>query len=197
MGTDTETTETVTVLVVDDERDLADLYTAWLSQEYDVRTAYGGQEALDALDEDVDVALIDRLMPQVSGDEVLEHIRESEYDCRVSMVTAVEPDFDIIEMGFDEYIVKPIRRDDLVGVVESLLSRSAYDNQLQEFFSLASKRAALQSQKSQHELENSDAYSDLTERVEALRADLDSTAEELSTRDFEVQLRKLNADRSA
>ncbi|MCY4729736.1 HalX domain-containing protein [Natronomonas gomsonensis] len=197
MGTDTETTETATVLVVDDERDLADLYTAWLSQEYDVRTAYGGQEALDALDEDVDVALIDRLMPQVSGDEVLEHIRESEYDCRVSMVTAVEPDFDIIEMGFDEYIVKPIRRDDLVGVVESLLSRSAYDNQLQEFFSLASKRAALQSQKSQHELENSDAYSDLTERVEALRADLDSTAEELSTRDFEVQLRKLNADRSA
>jgi DNA-binding response OmpR family regulator len=194
MGTDTETTETATVLVVDDERDLADLYAAWLSQEYDVRTAYGGQEALDALDEDVDVALIDRLMPQVSGDEVLEHIRESEYDCRVSMVTAVEPDFDIIEMGFDEYIVKPIRRDDLVEVVESLLSRSTYDAQLQEFFSLASKRAALQSQKSQHELENSEAYSDLTERVEQLRTDLDSTAEELSTRDFEVQLRKLNAD---
>ncbi|WP_178915165.1 HalX domain-containing protein [Natronomonas gomsonensis] len=194
MGTDTETTETATVLVVDDERDLADLYAAWLSQEYDVRTAYGGQAALDALDEDVDVALIDRLMPQVSGDEVLEHIRESEYDCRVSMVTAVEPDFDIIEMGFDEYIVKPIRRDDLVEVVESLLSRSTYDAQLQEFFSLASKRAALQSQKSQHELENSEAYSDLTERVEQLRTDLDSTAEKLSTRDFEVQLRKLNAD---
>jgi len=194
MGTDTETTETATVLVVDDERDLADLYTAWLSQEYDVRTAYGGQEAFDALDEDIDVALIDRLMPQVSGDQVLEHIRESEYDCRVSMVTAVEPDFDIIEMGFDEYIVKPIRRDDLVEVVESLLSRSTYDAQLQEFFSLASKRAALQSQKSQHELENSEAYSDLTERVEQLRTDLDSTAEELSTRDFEVQLRKLNAD---
>jgi DNA-binding response OmpR family regulator len=197
MGTDTETTEAATVLVVDDERDLADLYAAWLSQEYDVRTAYGGQEALDALDEDVDVALIDRLMPQVSGDEVLEHIREAEYDCRVSMVTAVEPDFDIIEMGFDEYIVKPIRREDLVDIVESLLSRSTYDSQLQEFFSLASKRAALQSQKSQHELENSEAYSDLTERVETLRTDLDRTAENLSTRDFEVQLRKLNADSSA
>jgi DNA-binding response OmpR family regulator len=197
MGTDTETTEAATVLVVDDERDLADLYAAWLSQEYDVRTAYGGQEALDALDEDVDVALIDRLMPQVSGDEVLEHIREAEYDCRVSMVTAVEPDFDIIEMGFDEYIVKPIRREALVDTVESLLSRSTYDSQLQEFFSLASKRAALQSQKSQHELENSEAYSDLTERVETLRTDLDRTAENLSTRDFEVQLRKLNADGSA
>jgi DNA-binding response OmpR family regulator len=192
MGTDNS--EMATVLVVDDERDLADLYAAWLSGEYDVRTAYGGQEALDILNGDIDVALIDRLMPQVSGDEVLEQIRQSSYDCRVSMVTAVEPDFDIIEMGFDEYIVKPIRREELTGVVESLLSRSAYDSQLQEFFSLASKRAALQSQKGQHELENSEAYHQLTERVEQLRTELDRTAEDLSTRDFEVQLRKLNTD---
>jgi DNA-binding response OmpR family regulator len=192
MGTDNS--EMATVLVVDDERDLADLYAAWLSGEYDVRTAYGGQEALDTLNGDIDVALIDRLMPQVSGDEVLEQIRQSSYDCRVSMVTAVEPDFDIIEMGFDEYIVKPIRREELTGVVESLLSRSAYDSQLQEFFSLASKRAALQSQKGQHELENSEAYHQLTERVEQLRTELDRTAEDLSTRDFEVQLRKLNTD---
>jgi DNA-binding response OmpR family regulator len=195
MGTDNS--ETATVLVVDDERDLADLYAAWLSGEYDVRTAYGGQEALDILNADIDVALIDRLMPQVSGDEVLEQIRQSSYDCRVSMVTAVEPDFDIIEMGFDEYMVKPIRREELTGVVESLLSRSAYDSQLQEFFSLASKRAALQSQKGQHELENSEAYHELTERVEQLRTELDRTAEDLSTRDFEVQLRKLNTDHSS
>ena len=36
------TGETPTVLVVDDERDLADLYAAWLADEYEVRTAYGG-----------------------------------------------------------------------------------------------------------------------------------------------------------
>jgi len=189
--------DTPTVLVVDDERDLADLYAAWLEADYRVRTAYGGDEAMAALDETVDVALIDRLMPAVSGDEVLEHVRREAYACRVSMVTAVEPDFDIIEMGFDEYIVKPIRRDELLEVVESLLSRSTYDRQLQEFFALASKRAALQAQKTERELEDSDAYSDLTAELEAMRTELDRTTDQLSIRDLEVELRQLNADGSA
>jgi len=189
--------DTPTVLVVDDERDLADLYAAWLEADYRVRTAYGGDEAMAALDETVDVALIDRLMPAVSGDEVLEHVRREAYACRVSMVTAVEPDFDIIEMGFDEYIVKPIRRDELLEVVESLLSRSTYDRQLQEFFALASKRAALQAQKTERELEDSDAYSDLTADLEAMRTELDRTTDQLSVRDLEVELRQLNADGSA
>ena len=93
--------DTSAVLVVDDERDLADLYAAWLSDEYDVRTAYSGQAAIEAMDESIDVALVDRLMPEVRGSEVVEYIREQGYECAISMVTAVEPDFDIIEMGLD------------------------------------------------------------------------------------------------
>ena len=190
------TEDTQTVLVVDDERDLADLYAAWLESDYEVRTAYGGEGAIEALDESVDVALIDRLMPTISGDEVLEHVRSEGYECRVAMVTAVEPDFDIIEMGFDEYIVKPIRHGDLTEVVESLVSRSTYDRQLQEFFALASKRAALQSQKSAHELDESEAYADLEDELEELRDELHRTTEQLSVRDLEVELRQLNADGS-
>jgi DNA-binding response OmpR family regulator len=191
------TNDTPTVLVVDDERDLADLYAAWLSERYDVRTAYGGEDAIDVVSEDVDVALIDRLMPRISGDEVLDHIRSKGYDCRVSMVTAVEPDFDIIELGFDEYIVKPIRQDDLLDVVESLRSRSEYDRQLQEFFALASKRAALQTRKNAHELSESEAYAELSEQIEEMRSELDATTDQLSERDFEVELRRLSVDNSA
>jgi DNA-binding response OmpR family regulator len=183
-----------TVLVVDDERDLADLYAAWLAEEYDVRTAYGGEEAIEGMDESVDVALVDRLMPEVSGGEVVEHIRGEGYDCGISMVTAVEPDFDIIEMGFDEYIVKPVRRENLYDVVETLLSRAAYDDQLQEMFSLASKVAALKTQKTPQELEESDSYGELTDRLDELREELDRTTAELSERVFEVELRQLNAD---
>jgi DNA-binding response OmpR family regulator len=188
--------DTPTVLVVDDERDLADLYAAWLERDYQVRTAYGGETAIEALDGSVDVALIDRLMPEVSGDEVLEDVRGGDYECRVAMVTAVEPDFDIIEMGFDEYIVKPIRHDEITDVVESLVTRSTYDEQLQEFFALASKRAALQAQKPDHELEESDAFAELEADVEALREELDRTIERLSIRDLEVELRQLTVDRS-
>jgi len=102
------------VLVVEDEPDLADLYAAWLGDEYRVRTAYGGQEALDELDEaddEVDAILLDRRMPGLSGDEVLAAVRERGIDCRVAMVTAVEPDFDILKMGFDDYLVKPVTSD--------------------------------------------------------------------------------------
>jgi len=188
--------EQPTVLVVDDERDLADLYSAWLEEEYEVRTAYGGHEAMELLDEAVDVALVDRLMPEVSGREVVEHIREEGYDCAISMVTAVEPDFDIIEMGFDEYIVKPVRRENLHDVVETLLSRSAYDDKLQEMFSLASKVGALKTQKTTGELEDNEDYQAMTERLEELREEIDRTADDLSERDFEVELRQLNADSS-
>ena len=81
------------VLVVEDEPDLADLYATWLKIDYSVRTAYGGEEAVEQLDDEIDVVLLDRRMPGLSGDEVLTKIRERGIDCYVSMVTAVEPDF--------------------------------------------------------------------------------------------------------
>ncbi|PSP99110.1 DNA-binding protein [Halobacteriales archaeon QS_4_70_19] len=181
-----------TVLVVDDEPDLADLYAAWLGEGYETRVAYGGNEAIELFDEAVDVALIDRLMPEMSGDEVLEHIRDTGHDCQVAMVTAVEPDFDIIEMGFDDYLVKPILRDELLEAVQNLLSRGDYDSQLRDLYALVSKRAALVTQKSEEELAGSEEYQELEERIEALQADLDRTAMELDSDDFEVAFRKLS-----
>lgn len=187
--------EKATVLVVDDERELADLYAAWLRGTYDVRTAYGGEEAIAILESDpgVDVALIDRLMPRMTGSELLSHIRAAKYDCRISIVTAIEPDFDIIEMGFDEYLVKPVRREDVMSVVDTLVTRATYDEQLQDFFALASKRAALESEKSRAELRASDAYAELTAEFEQLKAKLDRTVDQLRPRDFEVEMRRLDA----
>jgi DNA-binding response OmpR family regulator len=175
--------DTPTVLVVDDERDLTDLYAAWLAEEYEVRTAYGGEEAIEEMDESVDMALVDRLMPQVSGGEVVDHIREEEYDCGISMVTAVEPDFDIIEMGFDDYLVKPVSKEDLLETVDQLLLRSTYDEQIQEFFALASKKALLDSQKTEAELRASEEYARLEDRLAVLRAQIDDTIAELSDHD--------------
>jgi len=187
-----QATDGTTVLVVDDEQDLADLYAAWLQDEYEVRTAYGGERALELIDDAVDVALVDRLMPDRSGDEVVEEIRARGFDCRVSMVTAVEPDFDIMDLGFDDYVVKPVRREELLDTVETLLQREAYDSQLQEYFSLVSKRTALEAQKSEHELADSEAYAELTDRIEKLDADIDETVAGLDDRDFEAALRDLD-----
>jgi len=178
------------VLVVEDEPDLADLYAAWLGDEYRVRTAYGGQEALEEIGEandEVDAILLDRRMPGLSGDEVLSAVRERGVDCRVAMVTAVEPDFDILKMGFDDYLVKPVTSDTLRETVEGLLRRGEYDTEMQELFSLTSKKAMLETEKSATELTDNEEYQRLTDRIEALRSQADDSLEAVTEDDDDFE----------
>jgi DNA-binding response OmpR family regulator len=170
----TESTAPV-VLIVEDEPDVAETYNLWLSEDYQVRIAEDGDEGLEKLDEDVDVVLLDRMMPGLSGDEVLERIRDMDLGCRVAMVTAVEPDFDILEMGFDAYLSKPIRSEELYETVEKLLERSEYDSLLQQYYALVEKQATLETAKSGAELAESEEYSKLKDRIGELRDELDQT----------------------
>ncbi|WP_435064705.1 HalX domain-containing protein [Halobaculum sp. EA56] len=180
------------VLVVEDEPDLADLYAAWLGTEYDVRTAYGGHEALEDLSDDVDVILLDRRMPGLSGDEVLNEIRDRGVDARVAMVTAVEPDFDIVAMGFDDYLVKPVTRESLLETVEGLYGRSRYDSRMQEFFAVTSKKAVLEAEKGRAALEESEEYRELERRAAELREELDQDVAGFGDDDFESAFRDLD-----
>ncbi|TKX73859.1 response regulator [Halorubrum sp. GN11_10-6_MGM] len=173
-----------TVLAVDDEPDLAELYRVYLDPSYDVRIATGGEAALDAMDESVDVVLLDRRMPDMSGHEVLDAIRGEGYDARVAMLTAVEPDVDIVEMPFDDYKTKPVTKEDLLTLVEVLLHRAAFDERSQEFFALASKKAALEAAGTT----NTEEYEELIERMEAVRVEVDDTLDHLSARDAFVEV---------
>jgi DNA-binding response OmpR family regulator len=170
------------------------LYARWLSEEYEVRTAQNGEVALEAVDETVDVVLLDRLMPGMSGDEVLDAIEEMGLSPRVAMVTAVEPDFDIIRMGFDDYLTKPIDREGLMGTVERLLSRDSYADLEREYYALVEKQAALRSAKSAEELERSDEYDELRTRVETLSQELDAVMPELDDGDFVAMVRDIEAE---
>lgn len=184
-----------TVLVADDEENVLEAYALWLSDEYDVRTAHDGQEALEQMDDDVDVVLLDRRMPRISGDDALEAFREKGYEARVAMVTAVDPDYDIVEMDFDDYLTKPVSREELVETVDELLILASYDDAVREEFSLAKKQAALESQKTQIELEDSDDYQRFTAQREHLQGKIDQTLEEMDDETFKVALSDLPGDR--
>jgi len=84
----------------------------------------------------------------------------------LAMLTAVEPDFDVIEMGFDAYITKPPERDELIETVEDLLRRSTLDDGLQEYHSLMARKGALEAEKEPEELEHSEEYQTLLDRLE-------------------------------
>jgi DNA-binding response OmpR family regulator len=138
-------TESPIILVVDDEPELVELYTDWLSNEYTVRTAYGGEEALEELDESVDVVVLDRQMPTISGTDVLEYIRQEGIRCQVVIATGCEPDLDILEWDIEMYLTKPISMEQLHDAVENLLARKELDPMTQEYYQLLSKRVALDS----------------------------------------------------
>lgn len=159
-----------TVLVVDDEPHLVGMYAAMLEDVCSVRTATSGEAALDRVDDDVDVVLLDRRMPGRSGDDVLADIREEGYDCRVAVVTSVEPDTDVVEQRFDAYVVKPVRQRDLRRLVDDLLLRSQYSDGIQGLFAIGSKLAALDAQFGGTELVAHDAYQTLRDRREQLQA---------------------------
>ena len=186
-----------TVLVVDDESDVADAYAAQLSSVYRVATAYSGAEALTELGPDVDVVLLDRRMPAMSGDDVLDASRERGLDCRVAMVTAVDPDFDIIEMPFDDYVIKPVSGDDLFGTIERLLTCAEYETKIKKYYSLSTKYATLLATKSQSELETNEEFADLATRRAEVREELDATIEQFDDEDFAAVFRDLRDGRPA
>lgn len=186
--------EPATVLVVDDERDVADAYAAQLEEEFLVVTAYGGQEALDRIDASVDVVLLDRRMPDLSGDEVLERIQKRGLDVRVAMVTAVDPGFDIIEMPFDEYVIKPVSRADLIETVERLLTTSEYERQLRRYYALTAKQATLQANKPESELADNEAFQALEAEIEQLSDQLEATITNFTDDEFAAAFRDLDTD---
>lgn len=166
----------VSVLVVDDEHKIARAHERWLQDEYEVATANSGAETLDCIDEETDVVLLDRMMPGMDGDEVVDEIRNREavQDCLVIMVTAAEPDFDIVELGFDDYVVKPADEATLKGTIESVLEQQGhdYDEKVRELYSLSSKRAVLVEHKTERELAQSEEKQRLDDRIETLRAEI-------------------------
>jgi len=167
-----------TVVVADDEPKVTDLYAGYLEPRYDVRRAYDGEGALSAVDGSADVVLLDRQMPDMSGDEVLEAIREAGYGCQVVLVTALEPTMDAVDMPFDDYVVKPTDGDEINAVVERQLLRADYDSEVNEYLRLQSKIEVLREEKSESELAESDRFEMLTVLAESLYDDLQAAVDD-------------------
>lgn len=178
------TAEDSTVLIVDDEPDVAELYRRRLVDLYTIETATSGAEALEQIDEEVDVVLLDRRMPRVTGDDVLESIRRENYPCRVIMATAIDPEVDIVEMPFDDYLCKPITRETLREAVSHQLTAKEYGETVQELFRATAKLGVLKANNSAEELEDEPEYHTLTDRIEQLREENSELLAELD--DFET-----------
>jgi DNA-binding response OmpR family regulator len=119
----------VRVLVADDERILADTVADGLRQfAMAVDVVYDGDSALERISvHRYDVAILDRDMPGITGDEVCTRVVDSGLDTRLLLLTAAAGIRDRVEglgLGADDYMTKPFAFAELVARVQALARRS-------------------------------------------------------------------------
>lgn len=176
-----ETTDSK-ILVVEDEESLADLYARWLSEDHEIVTVCDATSAVESLDDSVDIVLLDRRLPDRSGDRVLEHIQSRELGCMVAMVTAVKPDFEVAQLPIDDYLVKPIDRKELRSTVDELLLRSTVNITRRELLALLSRKIALEDENHPAELEDAQEYRELRRKIRLLKSELAVSPQDISSR---------------
>lgn len=163
-----------TALVVDDDSDLRSLYRCWLAQSYDVRTAADGVDALERLDETVDVVLLDREMPRKDGLAVARELDRRELDPAVVMISSVEPDVDLLDISVDDYLQKPVERTAVLDSVERALAVAEQPRPRRHLVSLDRRRQIVEATASPATLTGETAYQQTVDTLDSHSDTLDA-----------------------
>ncbi len=116
-----------TLLIVEDEKKIADILALYLEREgFSVSDADRGEEAMRLLREPFDLIILDLMLPDMSGEELCKIIRETS-DVPIIMLTAKSAEEDRVRglgIGADDYVVKPFSPRELVARVKAHLRRT-------------------------------------------------------------------------
>ena len=115
------------ILIVDDEPDIREILRYNLEKEgFNITEAVNGDDALDKVSKDLDLAIIDIMMPGNDGYEVCRKIREQGNTVPIVFLTAMDREFDEVrglEVGGDDYIRKPFSPRMLIARINAILRR--------------------------------------------------------------------------
>ncbi|CAH0146408.1 response regulator transcription factor [Peribacillus frigoritolerans] len=116
------------VLVVEDNVSLLESIRQILTDEYEVDTADNGEDGLFMAQQSIyDIIILDVMLPGIDGFEIVRKIREAKIDTSVLFLTAKDALEDRVrglEMGGDDYLVKPFQAPELKARIRALLRRS-------------------------------------------------------------------------
>ena len=127
------------ILVVEDEKNLAQTIKQCICTDYEVELAYDGYEGyMLAKNSIYDVIILDLMLPEMSGYEVLKNLRDENVNTPVLILSAKDGIGDKVKgfnYGADDYMVKPFAREELLARLEAILRRSnkLYKNDVLKF----------------------------------------------------------------
>jgi len=123
----------IDILVVDDEKDVVEVVGHFLEEEgYTVHAAYDGEDALEMASGDVDLIVLDIMLPGVDGYEVCRKLRSRVETEEIPIVflsakTEEEDQIEGLMLGGDDYLTKPVSPQVLVAHVKAVLRRSGVE----------------------------------------------------------------------
>lgn len=133
--------KTAKILLVDDEVAFANNIAKLISKRgFEVKTVYDGESAIRAMDEiDFDVVVLDLKMPGLDGLSTLKLIKTKKKEVEVIILTghgSMESGIDGIEMGAFDFIMKPVRFDDLHEKIREAFQRKLVQEELEDKYQL-------------------------------------------------------------
>lgn len=159
------------ILIIEDDRDTANLYQGYLEEDYTTNLATSGEQAVEKLSPTIDLILLDLNLPRMSGIDLLEMIQEDEVEHsnpRVIILTTRDPTEEILDYPIDKYQMKPIYRDDLHSLIDDITLQAEYQNLSKTLFQKRSKRNAFK----QAGKTDTETYREILQNIDELEEEL-------------------------
>lgn len=128
--------DSMNVLIVDDEKLIVEVVKEYcLLNKYNVTTANNGKEAIEKVNSETDIIIMDIMMPVMDGFSAVKEIRK-EYDTPVIMLSARDTEYDKLvgfELGIDDYVSKPFSPKELMARIKTVTKRNKKDKDILKY----------------------------------------------------------------
>lgn len=144
----------ISILIVDDEKDIRTLLYDILSPKYKVVEASNGEDALNIISKNIpDLILTDMLMPLLDGMELIDYLKSKEITAHIPIIsitakTSVEDKIDAYKHGADLYITKPFHPRHILSAIENIINRNT---KLKKYFSSSESSITIKDGRSIHQ----------------------------------------------
>lgn len=183
-----------TVLIVEDDRELAEEYAGWLA-DCETRIATDAEAAYELLDRDVDVVLLDQSLPDTPSAEVVGGIRTRGGNPQIGLLSGIEADSEVWHLDIDEYVPRPVTRDELRETVERLDDRKAVTGAVEKYLTLVARKRSLEARRDSADLADDERYRELTGELAARRQQITTLLSQLAGSDSEAGAEQPPGDR--